>query len=95
MKPLITVTVIYAQPAAATELEVELPAGSSVADALTRSGIAARHPEIGTAVDGVGIYGKRVALDSLLADGDRIEIYRPLLADPKERRRRRGRRGSG
>jgi hypothetical protein len=90
MKLMITVTVIYARPVAATELEVEVPAGSTVADALARSGIAARHPEIGAVAHGVGIYGSRVAPDSLLADGDRIEIYRPLLADPKEGRRRRG-----
>lgn len=92
---MISVTVIYARPAAVTELHVELPAGSRVADALARSGIAARHPEIDAAVGGVGIYGTRVALDSLLADGDRVEVYRPLLANPKERRRRGVRRRAG
>ena len=86
---LITVTVVYALPAGAAELELELPAGSSVADALARSGIAARHPEIDLAVSAVGVYGLRVALDTLLADRDRVEIYRPLVADAKELRRRR------
>ena len=91
----IVVTVVYALPAGATELEVELPPGSSVADALTRSGIATRHPEIDLAAVAVGVFGNRVALDSRLAAGDRVEIYRPLQVDPKEARRRRAsRRGA-
>lgn len=88
MKP-INVTVVYALPAGATEIELELPAGSSVADALARSGIGARHPEVDLTVSPVGVYGVRVALDKVLADHDRVEIYRPLLADAKELRRRR------
>ncbi len=60
----IAVTVVYALPAGATEIELELPVGSSVADALARSGIAARHPEIDLAAMTVGVYGVRVALDS-------------------------------
>ncbi len=88
MKP-ISVTVVYALPAGATEIELELRAGSSVADALARSGIAARHPEIDLAASAVGVYGVRVTLDTLLADHDRVEIYRPLRADARELRRRR------
>jgi putative ubiquitin-RnfH superfamily antitoxin RatB of RatAB toxin-antitoxin module len=83
----IAVTVVYALPSGATEIALELPEGSRVADALARSGIAARHPEIDLATAGVGIYGARVALDAELGDHDRVEIYRPLRADPKERRR--------
>ena len=85
----ITVSVVYALPAGATEIELDLPAGSSVAEALARSDIAARHPEIDLAAMTVGVYGVRVAFDTELADGDRIEIYRPLQADPKDLRRRR------
>lgn len=85
----IAVTVVYAQAAGATAIEIELPEGSSVADALARSGMAQRHPEIDWATTAVGVYGIRVAPDAVLADHDRVEIYRPLLADPKERRRRR------
>lgn len=85
----IAVTVVYALPTGATEISLELPEGSSVADALARSGIAARHPEIDSGKMAIGVYGARVTLDALLADHDRVEIYRPLLADPKERRRRR------
>jgi putative ubiquitin-RnfH superfamily antitoxin RatB of RatAB toxin-antitoxin module len=88
VKP-ISVTVVYALPAGATEIELELPAGSSVADALALSGIGARHPEVDLASSAVGVYGVRVAHDTVLADHDRVEIYRPLLADATELRRRR------
>jgi putative ubiquitin-RnfH superfamily antitoxin RatB of RatAB toxin-antitoxin module len=95
VKP-IAVSVVYALPAGATEIELELPAGSSVADALALSGIATRHPDINLAAVTVGIYGARVGLDAKLSDGDRVEIYRPLQADPKDLRRRRAvRRGAG
>jgi len=69
----ITVTVVYALSAGATEIEVDLPVGSSVTDALARSGLATRHPEIDLAAMAVGVYGSRVALDSVLADGDRVD----------------------
>jgi putative ubiquitin-RnfH superfamily antitoxin RatB of RatAB toxin-antitoxin module len=85
----IAVTVVYALPDGATEIELALPSGASVAEALALSGIAARHPEIDLAAMSVGVYGVRVALDTTLADGDRVEIYRPLQADPKDLRRRR------
>jgi len=85
----IAVSVVYALPAGATEIELELPPGSSVADALALSGIAARHPDIDLAAAAVGIFGARVGLRAKLSDGDRVEIYRPLQADPKELRRRR------
>jgi putative ubiquitin-RnfH superfamily antitoxin RatB of RatAB toxin-antitoxin module len=85
----IAVTVVYALPAGATEIELALPSGASVAEALALSGIAARHPEIDLAAMSVGVYGVRVALDTTLQDGDRVEIYRPLQADPKDLRRRR------
>jgi uncharacterized protein len=85
----IAVSVVYALPAGTTEIELELPAGSSVADALALSGIAAHHPDIDLAAAAVGIYGARVGLSAKLSDGDRVEIYRPLQADPKDLRRRR------
>ena len=85
----IAVTVVYALSAGATEIELALPSGASVAEALALSGIAARHPEIDLAAMSVGVYGVRVALDTTLQDGDRVEIYRPLQADPKDLRRRR------
>lgn len=81
----IRVEVVYALPGEARTLSLALPAGSRVCDALRASGIVA-------SADLLGIYGKRVAADALLSDGDRVEIYRPLAMDPKERRRQRARR---
>jgi putative ubiquitin-RnfH superfamily antitoxin RatB of RatAB toxin-antitoxin module len=85
----ITVTVVYALPAAVTEIEVRLAAGATVADAIERSGIAARLPDVDIAGAPVGIFGKRVRRDTTLGDGDRVELYRRLIADPKVARRRR------
>ena len=85
----ITVTVIYALPGAVTEIEVRLAAGATVAEAIERSGIAARLPAADIANAPVGIFGKRVRRDTMLDDGDRVELYRRLIADPKARRRRR------
>jgi len=85
----ITVTVVYALPDRATEIEVRLGAGATVADALTKSGMASLHPELELARAPVGIFGRRVQRDRVLVDGDRVELYRPLLADPKNARRKR------
>ncbi len=85
----IAVTVVYALPARATEIEVSLPAGATVGDALAGSGIASRHPDADLAHCPVGIFGKHVDRQTLVADGDRIELYRPLIADPKSSRRQR------
>jgi uncharacterized protein len=89
---MITISVVYALPDAATEIEVSLPPGSTVGEALERSRIAMRHPEVDLATCAVGIFGKHTARDCVLAQGDRVEIYRPLLADPKESRRKRAQR---
>lgn len=77
------VEVVDARRGKAEVAEVRLPVGATVRDALTASGLAG---------DQVGIFGKRVTLDTRLADGDRVELYRPLKIDPKEARRRRARR---
>ncbi|MDR3503542.1 MAG: RnfH family protein [Legionella sp.] len=68
---------------------LELQQGATVADALHASGIHYSHPE--TKGMPVGIYAKQVALDTVLKEGDRVEIYRPLSLDPKENRRQRAR----
>ncbi len=88
----ISVTVVLALPDRATEAELRLPAGATVADALAKSGLASLHPQLDVARSPVGIFGRRVERDRVLADGDRVEVYRPLLADPKDARRRRARR---
>ena len=92
---LIRVTVVYAQPASATEIEVSLPAGATVQDALEHSGIGARNPEANPGRCAVGIFGKRVDRDAIVTEGDRVELYRPLIADPKEIRRARANRRKG
>lgn len=88
---MLTVEVVYALPDRQSLLRLQVPSGASVAEAVRRSGILARHPEVDPAVNGVGIFGRLVAPDHELRDGDRIELYRPLLADPKDVRKRRAR----
>jgi len=77
----IRVEVVSAAPGEARSRALSLPAGSRVADALAAAGL----PAVGK----VGIFGRVARPDAPLADGDRVEIYRPLLLDPKEARRRR------
>jgi len=82
----IHVEVVYASASEADAVGLQLPAGATVAEAIRASGIGERHPVDRNAV---GIFGRRVAPDAQLADGDRVELYRPLVADPKEQRRSR------
>jgi putative ubiquitin-RnfH superfamily antitoxin RatB of RatAB toxin-antitoxin module len=70
-------------------LRMEVPDDSSVEDAIRHSGILQRFPEIDLTRQKVGVFGKLVKLDAPLKEGDRIEIYRPITADPKTVRRRR------
>ena len=86
------IEVVYALPGRHDVTALELPAAATVGDALAASGLAARHP--GLELSQLGIFGRRVAADTALSDGDRVEVYRPLALDPKEARRRRARRKS-
>lgn len=81
------VEVVYALPEGHDRVLVELAPGACVADALAASGIARRHPDID--FSRLGIFGRRVGADAALAEGDRVEIYRPLALDPKDARRER------
>ena len=83
------VEVVYALPAEQVLLVLDVDPGTTVGQVIQRSGIGLRFPEIGTAPAAVGVFGKRARLDTLVRDGDRIEIYRPLIADPKDVRRAR------
>lgn len=86
----LTVSVAYSPRAGEVDLcELTLPAGSTVADALRESGLARRHPGANLAEAALGVWGAFVSADQLLRDRDRVEVYRPLLVDPKEARRRR------
>jgi len=89
----ILVEVVYATPARQKLLTVKVPANSTVEAAIHHSGILKEFPEIDLAVNKVGIFAKACKLDTTLREKDRIEIYRPLIADPKEVRRQRAAEG--
>ena len=78
------VEVVYALAESAECVSLTLPPGATVRDALLATGLP--HGDL------FGVFGKRVGADHRLAEGDRVEIYRPLAVDPKEARRRRARR---
>ncbi len=88
------VEVVYATPVRQRERIVTVPRGSTVEEAIRVSGLLEEFPEIDLTVNRVGIHGTVVALDSAIEGGTRIEIYRPLIADPKETRRMRAQRGA-
>ena len=83
----ITVEVAYALPDEQVILSLNVPADCLVEDAIKHSGILEKYPHINLATDKVGIFGKMCKLNAILHHKDRIEIYRKLIADPKESRR--------
>jgi len=89
MAETIQVQVVYARPERQEVTSLSLPAGSTAGQAVEASGLLARHPEIDLASNKLGIYSRLARLDTTLRDRDRVEIYRPLLADPKEARKQR------
>lgn len=86
---MITVEVTYAIPQRQAVLRLDLPAGSTVAEAIRDSGMRDLFPGLVIDSGAIGIFSRKVPMDQVLRDGDRVEIYRPLLADPKEVRRER------
>ncbi len=82
------VGVVYAVPSRQAWLTIDVPEGTTVKDAIERSGVLRQFPEIDLATQKVGIFGKVAALDAVLEEGARIEIYRPITADPKTVKRR-------
>ncbi len=89
----IHVEIAYAKPARQELIELKLPAGSTVQQAVEASGLLQRCTEIDLASTKVGIYGKLAKLDTVLREKDRVEIYRPLIADPKAVRKQRAAEG--
>ena len=85
----VRVQVCYALPDAVSLLTVDLDEGQTLEQAIHASGVLARHPEIDLSSLKIGVFGKLRQLSDLARAGDRIEIYRPLIADPKDSRRRR------
>ena len=89
----IQVEVAYAVPERQVILPVTIHAGATVEEAIQRSGVLETFPEIDLSQFKAGIFSKLSKLDTVLRDKDRVEIYRPLLADPKEVRRKRAEEG--
>lgn len=85
----ITIEVAYALPDKHSLLTVSVDAQSTIEEAIKASGILDIHEEIDLSENKVGIWSRMAKLKDPLTDGDRIEIYRPLIADPKEVRKRR------
>jgi putative ubiquitin-RnfH superfamily antitoxin RatB of RatAB toxin-antitoxin module len=84
---MITVEVAYALPEEQVILSLEVASDCTVEEAVKRSGILEAYPAIDLGSDKVGIFGKMCKLNASLRNKDRIEIYRKLIADPKESRR--------
>ncbi len=85
------IEIVYALPQRQVLLTLAVRQGTTVREAVELSGLPAAYPGIDLAHGKFGIFGKRAAVDTALKNGDRIECYRPLTADPKEARRRRAR----
>lgn len=86
------VCVAFAQPRFQRLVHLQLPQGSRLIDAVQASGLLRDFPEIAQSPLRLGVFGRERAQSELLGDGDRVEIYRPLQADPKEARRQRAER---
>lgn len=82
-----TIEVVYGTPNKQVLLKVVIDPQQAVEQAITASGILRRFPEINLSENKVGIWNRTCKLNDVLREGDRIEIYRPLIADPKEVRR--------
>lgn len=83
------VQLCYATPAQETLRDLVVAEGTTIGQAIAQSGLLDEMPGIDLAAQPVGLFGKKRPLDTVLRAHDRIEIYRPLVADPKESRRRR------
>lgn len=93
MADVINIEVAYARPERQELVKLTLPADTTLQQAVEASGLMQKHPEIDLAKGKFGIYAKLAKLDTPLRDRDRVEIYRPLIADPKEVRKQRAAEG--
>ncbi|MCE5182508.1 MAG: RnfH family protein [Betaproteobacteria bacterium] len=91
----ISVEVVYALPHKQEVLPLKVRPGTMLSEAIEQSGVLRDFPEIDLATAKMGIFSKQAKLDTVLRDKDRIEIYRPLIADPKEIRKKRAAEGKG
>lgn len=93
MNDYVNIEVVYALPDEQRLFVQQLAEGATAEEAVRRCGVLERYPEIDLSVNKLGIFGKLAKPDTVLRDRDRVEIYRPLVADPKEVRRRRAAEG--
>ena len=89
----IRVEVAYGRLDEQVILELDAEPGITAREAVELSGIIQRFPEIDLTSNKIGVFGKAVKPDAKLNPGDRVEIYRPLIADPKEQRKKRAAQG--
>jgi len=89
MENKLEVEIIYASADEQAIVSIQVVEGCSVKTAIEQSGILEQFLEIDFTVNKIGIFSKQAALDTVLQAGDRIEIYRPLLVDPKQARKQR------
>ena len=87
MSEMIDIEVVYGLPNRQVLLSLPVLDGSTIEECITLSGITAHFPEIIISEAKVGIFSRPEKLSTLVKTGDRIEIYRPLIADPKEMRK--------
>lgn len=93
MSETINIEVVYALPHEQPLLTLQVAQGTTVAGAIEQSGLLEKYPEIDLKQNKLGIFGKLTKADAVLREKDRVEIYRPLIADPKEIRRQRAEAG--
>ena len=91
MSALIDIEVAYAAADRQEVIRVKVARGTTVLGALAASGLEQRFPEIAAATPALGVFGRVVAIDHVVEAGDRVEVYRPLRADPRVARRSRAR----
>ncbi len=89
----IQIQVVYALHDKQELISLQLPSGSTVAQAVEASGLLGKYPEIDMAKNKFGVFAKLAKADTALRDRDRVEIYRPLIADPKAVRQQRAAEG--
>jgi len=87
--PMLEISVCYATPRQEWLRSLQVEEGATIGAAIERSGVLEAFPDINLTTQAVGIYAKKKTLDTVVRARDRIEIYRPLVADPKESRRKR------
>jgi len=93
MPDLLSIEVVYALPQKQEMFTVKLPEGATVREAVETCGILQKYPEIDLAKNKLGVFAKLTKPDAPLRNRDRVEIYRPLIADPKEVRKQRAAEG--